>query len=1011
MPADISTAIAATHPNPSPAQREAGNYRKGKVRLHGLLISIENPKGTRRRPEWKPLAAHYGYINRTEGRDGDHVDVYLGPNLRSELVFVIDQVTESGKRFDEHKAILGCVSKAQAKRLYLANYQPGWKCGPITAMTIEQFKTWLAKGDTTRRVAEQVSRYNKSQGMPAPAPTPTQNVSIQSATHQVGETKSINGKTYRLNENSRWERANPDQPGQQQSGPATGGGPQQQVAAKPKILSLKSDGAPFTDNKGAIDQPKFSDHIAKTAQKHIEAGDSVTLLINDLGKIKRVPIVNAEYGKMKDAKGQTWGSFGMLTSGDQIEIQPKQQPNPTEGSNPSAAEQTAEPPAADPSAIDQQQPESEPPQEPPPNPANDHTARHGFVASRLKSVHPEIGGLIRAIHESPSYQSSGEYVSFDVHKRVAADLHSTLTKHAGKEMAGGNVVDLGEGRMGFASEAGSIVVWPADKTGRHQISYTNKTGIVGRAMAAGGPDINQGGGNDETQVGPAQALGTAANPFQAELADGGARGEQQEQEPEAPPLPQQFPGGGESPFRQPPKPQQAPSPAPGGKSPDEQAYDDDVGAPKERPAHVLLRRRANDSREKFTQAHDAYEQAVYDRENPKRIAKLKRQAVHLRQIANEHHRQASREEGEHKARLRESGKATKERMKALGIGPYKPKEKPVKPPKAEKPAKEPKQPKEKAAPAEKPAPLLDQAEKKPGGDVPTASPEALAAAKEMGKLPKTAQLAGAAAQTYLKHSGLSVTPENHKVIQHAIKSGWVKDKKELRTLLKRAKAIHAKGSTHDYQELRGIKDPKERGRIRSQLTSTDHAALKDAIRRKANRERRESWAKIVKQKADHWEMPAKEFHDTASQFYREFSAPLQEREEVKRRLRQVARKNKADISNLENRGGKDSDALSKINKPLQQIANEHKELFEGKDSGEVAWELLREGAKRVPGKTSEDFMQKFEEALSNGYTLNKSTDLPPMNDEELENYRNNAGKVDISIPFAKTRKGSVVVRY
>src|SRR5690348_2237149 len=103
---------------PTPAQAEAGNYRMGHIEFQGLPISIETPKGRRRRPEWPPMAAHYGYIKRTRGRDGDHLDVFIGPNRSSELVYVIDQSGASGKRFDEHKIMLGFDSQAAAIAAY-----------------------------------------------------------------------------------------------------------------------------------------------------------------------------------------------------------------------------------------------------------------------------------------------------------------------------------------------------------------------------------------------------------------------------------------------------------------------------------------------------------------------------------------------------------------------------------------------------------------------------------------------------------------------------------------------------------------------------------------------------------------------------------------------------------------------------------------------------------------------------------------------------------------------------
>jgi len=166
----IREAVENTEPNPTEAQREAGNYRKGVVHWRGLEVVIETPKGQRRRPEWPALRAHYGYIRRHyhtgEQRlvtsepcaDGDHLDIFLGPQPESDIVFVIDQVTADGK-FDEHKCILGTTNKRDARALYLSNYADGWKCGPIRGMTIETFKHWLEHGDLTKPVARQKLRY------------------------------------------------------------------------------------------------------------------------------------------------------------------------------------------------------------------------------------------------------------------------------------------------------------------------------------------------------------------------------------------------------------------------------------------------------------------------------------------------------------------------------------------------------------------------------------------------------------------------------------------------------------------------------------------------------------------------------------------------------------------------------------------------------------------------------------------------------------------------------------
>ena len=144
---------------PTPAQQEAGNYRKGHVTLHGLDIAIENPKGSTRSgvsptgKKWSTKMVHdYGYFKNTKDKDGDPIDVFIGPMPHSELVFIINQVHPSG-RFDEHKVMLGFVTADDAKAGYLANYEDGWQgLGGMVGMTMEAFKAWL-DGDTTKRAS------------------------------------------------------------------------------------------------------------------------------------------------------------------------------------------------------------------------------------------------------------------------------------------------------------------------------------------------------------------------------------------------------------------------------------------------------------------------------------------------------------------------------------------------------------------------------------------------------------------------------------------------------------------------------------------------------------------------------------------------------------------------------------------------------------------------------------------------------------------------------------------
>ena len=151
---DLATAIAAaeaaTEANPTDAQKEAGNYKKGHVKVDGFDITIENAKGSTRRgkdadgKEWSVTMNNtYGYIRGTEGVDGDHIDIYLSDDPSNGNVFVIDQVKADGT-FDEHKVMYGFASAEEAHDNYLANYSEGWTgLGTISEVTKDEFKKWI----------------------------------------------------------------------------------------------------------------------------------------------------------------------------------------------------------------------------------------------------------------------------------------------------------------------------------------------------------------------------------------------------------------------------------------------------------------------------------------------------------------------------------------------------------------------------------------------------------------------------------------------------------------------------------------------------------------------------------------------------------------------------------------------------------------------------------------------------------------------------------------------------
>jgi inorganic pyrophosphatase len=117
-----------------------------------LRISIENPKGSVRKGKDKngkawanKLAGDYGFFAGTKAIDDDAIDVFIGDNLDSELVTVIDQYFDG--KFDESKFVICSATQAKAEKIYLDSYQKGWKLGDVSTTTVQQLKEWLKDGD------------------------------------------------------------------------------------------------------------------------------------------------------------------------------------------------------------------------------------------------------------------------------------------------------------------------------------------------------------------------------------------------------------------------------------------------------------------------------------------------------------------------------------------------------------------------------------------------------------------------------------------------------------------------------------------------------------------------------------------------------------------------------------------------------------------------------------------------------------------------------------------------
>lgn len=166
--AKVKEASADVNTEPTEAQKEAGNYKKGHVQVGTFDITIEQPEGSIRRgtdangKQWESKMHNtYGYFRGTEGVDGDYIDVFLSNDMdgwNGAQVFVVDQYNPDGT-FDEHKVMLGFNDASDAKNNYLANYKKGWEKGrriDVSAVSLADFEKWIA---SSHRKTKPFSEY------------------------------------------------------------------------------------------------------------------------------------------------------------------------------------------------------------------------------------------------------------------------------------------------------------------------------------------------------------------------------------------------------------------------------------------------------------------------------------------------------------------------------------------------------------------------------------------------------------------------------------------------------------------------------------------------------------------------------------------------------------------------------------------------------------------------------------------------------------------------------------
>ena len=166
----IEEAEAETDTNPTDGQKEAGNYKKGHVKVAGFNISIEQPRGSVRSgtdangKKWSVTMNNtYGYMTDNVGVDGDHLDVFLSNDIDSwdqQNVYVVDQYNLDGT-FDEHKVMLGFNDRYEATDAYFSNYDSSWRTSKRKIITstvpMDIFKKWI---ESSNRKTKPIAEYS-----------------------------------------------------------------------------------------------------------------------------------------------------------------------------------------------------------------------------------------------------------------------------------------------------------------------------------------------------------------------------------------------------------------------------------------------------------------------------------------------------------------------------------------------------------------------------------------------------------------------------------------------------------------------------------------------------------------------------------------------------------------------------------------------------------------------------------------------------------------------------------
>lgn len=133
---------------PAPVGKADGNPKPFKKTYQGIGITVDRPKGFVQKgtapdgAEWtRTYLTDYGFIPKTEGGDGEDLDVFLGPEEEAPYAYWVMQKKFDGS-FDEYKVFLGYENAADVKKVYVAHV-PAQLWGGVFATPVGAVKSLL----------------------------------------------------------------------------------------------------------------------------------------------------------------------------------------------------------------------------------------------------------------------------------------------------------------------------------------------------------------------------------------------------------------------------------------------------------------------------------------------------------------------------------------------------------------------------------------------------------------------------------------------------------------------------------------------------------------------------------------------------------------------------------------------------------------------------------------------------------------------------------------------------